>query len=101
MERQNRYPGKCRPGSQRSSRRRARGPRPLEVETTQMPSDVDHFSDKKQTGNFLALHGFGGKLSGVDTPRCHFGLFVTLRSRREDCPGMRLLLEISESAIRP
>ena len=36
----------------------ARGPRPLEVESTEMAGDVDDFTDKEKAAHLFAFHCF-------------------------------------------
>ena len=86
---------------QRSAGRRPGSPRPLEIEATEMAGHVDDFADEKQAGHFSALHGLGGKFVGINAADCDFGFFVAFRAGRRNRPRMRLLLESSESGIRP
>ena len=81
---------------QRSSRRCARGPGPLEVEAAEVAGDVDDFADEEQAGNFAAFHGFGGEFVGVDAAAGDFGFFVAFGACGHEAPGMHLLLEIGE-----
>jgi len=47
-----------------------------------MAGYVYDFADEEQTGDFAALHGFGGELAGVDAARGYFGFLEAFRSRR-------------------
>ena len=88
-------------GSERSSRRRSRGPCPLEVEAAKMSGHIDNFSDEVQARNFAALHRFRGEFVGVDSSSGYFSFLESFRARGTNAPTMNLLLEIGESGVCP
>src|SRR5450631_2781851 len=86
---------------QRSARCSARCPGPLEVEAAKVARNVHDFTDEKQAGDLTAFHRFGGEFIGVDSAASHFRLFIAFGACGDDGPGMRLLLKIGESCVRP
>src|SRR5271170_3273260 len=81
---------------QSSSRGRARRPGPLKVESAQMPGDIDHLADKKQSLHPFALHRLARKLIGVDAASGYFRFVVTLGARGQHRPTMQLAFELFE-----
>jgi hypothetical protein len=63
--------------------------------------NVDHLADKEEAGDFTALHGFGGKLGGVDTASGNLGFFEAFGSGGKDRPGVDLFFKIGEGLVRP
>src|SRR5579884_2381481 len=76
-------------GSRRLSGSKSRGPRPLEVEATEMPGDIDDFSDEVQSRNLARFHGFCRQFVGVDASRGDLCLVVTFGAGRCDRPAMQ------------
>src|ERR1019366_663101 len=84
-----------------SSGRRARGPRPLKIETPELAGHVENFADEKQARDLEAFHRFGRKFVSVDSARGYFGFLIAFGSHRCDGPHMRLQLEIRQRGVRP
>src|SRR5260221_1429171 len=85
--------------SHRLSGAKSGRPRPLEIEAAELPGDVDHFSDEKQTRHFLRFHGLGREFAGIDAARRDFRFSVTLGRFRLDLPRMQLALGVREGVI--
>src|SRR5579872_1189442 len=79
----------------------ARGPSPLEVEASEMPSDVDDFANEEKAGNFFRFHCFGGEFIRVNATCGDFGFFISLGAGWSQRPGMELAIEIFQSEVRP
>src|SRR5579864_2409509 len=88
-------------GLKRSSRRRSRGPGPLEVEAPEMSGHIDNLSYEVQAQHLAALHRLRGEFVSVDTSSGHFGFLESLCARRTNAPTMNLPLEIGECGIGP
>src|SRR6266850_2749729 len=76
-------------------------PCPLEIESSEMSGDVDHFADEVQSRNPAALHRLCGKFVGVDAARGHLGFAVTFRSVGNHVPLMYLPLQLGKAVIGP
>src|SRR5271167_4301218 len=94
-------PDFCGASLQRSARRHARGPGPLEVEAAEVAGHVHDFADEVKTGNFAASHRFGGQFVGIDAAGGDFGFLAALRARGRDGPRMRVLLKTNQRGVRP
>src|SRR4029077_1780862 len=74
-------------------------PGPLEIETAQVPGDVDNFADEEQAWNGARFHGFAGELASVHATRGDFRFVVAFGSRRSDGPGVNLSLQRVQSGV--
>ena len=73
----------------------------MEVVTAKPSGDVDDFSDEVEAGDFLALHGAGIELGGVDAAGSDLGFFVAFGASGCDAPGVELLLHDGEGGVGP
>src|SRR5205823_4711757 len=63
--------------SERTASGSAGSPRPLEVESAEMPGYIHDFADEVQSRNRAALHAPGGEFVGVHAAGGHFSLLVS------------------------
>src|SRR3981081_3654098 len=81
--------------------REAGGPGPLEIEATEMTSDVDNFADEEKSRHFCGFHRFAREFGSINASRSDFGLFVTFRGGRDNFPCMDLFFEGCERGVCP
>ena len=76
-------------------------PRPLKIESAEVPGHVHHLADKKQPRNIPALHCLGRKLIRVHPARRDLRFVVPFGTGRRHRPSVRALLQFADALIRP
>ena len=70
----------------------------MEVESAELASDVDDFSDEEQAGDFAGLHGAGMQFVGVDAASSDLGFSVALGFFRFHFPVVEIAFGFGKDA---